>query len=98
VERRLNDLVARIACMKLCCGSRASMQDLENRLVFLQCHSVLRERLAARKPTGLLRTKQVSSSSVTRDSTVWIYPPILYTAAGGACGGKVAYHAGGSGT
>ena len=98
IEMHLGRIESKIAFQIGCCGSHESIHELESaRLKFLQCHSLIRERLSAPYPTGLTRTTQIGSIKVNRDNYTWIYPPILYASAGGACGGTVCYDAGASG-
>ena len=67
------------------------------RYALLQCNELLRERFAAPIPAGSTNTKMIGSLAVNRDDSTWIYPPVLYTLAGGACGGMVCADSGASG-
>ena len=90
VDGQLLKIESKIAFQKGCCGSIRSTQALENkRNELLQCQSFLRGRFT--RSTG---TTQIGSSSVS-DCDTCIYPPILFSSAGGACGGMVCSHAGG---
>jgi hypothetical protein len=90
VERQLSTIESKIAFQKCCCGSVRSIQALERkRRELLQCQTLLRERLAAEAPVGSTHTKTIGTSTVNGDGGVWIYPPVLYDSAGGACGGVV---------
>ena len=74
---------------------RSNQELAKTRCELLQCLKLLQERLAAPIPSGVTNTKQISSSYVHRDNGTWVYPPILYASAGGACGGIVCSHYGG---
>ena len=98
VEEQLSKIEGKIAFQKSCCGPLRSVQGLESkRDELLQCQSLLQERLAALMPTGFTKTKRIGSIDVSGDKNTWVYPPILYDSAGGACGGVVSEKAGGSG-
>ena len=99
VGEQLNRIEDAIAFEQSCCGSTRSIQDLERKRDTLkQCRKLLRERLAEPIPAGSTKTKHIGSSSVNGNNDNWIYPPILYSSAGGACGGIVCNDASGSGT
>ena len=96
VNVRLNKIEREIAFRKSCCGYIRSIQDLKSkREELLQCQMLLQERLAAPSPAGSTKTKQIGTLSLNSDTGKWIYPPVLYTSAGGACGGIVCRDAGG---
>jgi hypothetical protein len=96
VEVQLNKIEGRLAFEKGCCGSQEFIAPLEEqRLDLVQALSLLNERLAAPFPAGPTKTKKIGTESVTTSNDTWLYPPILYTSAGGACGGIVCADIGG---
>ena len=99
VGEQLNRIEDAIAFEQSCCGFAQSLQDLERKRDTLkQCLKLLRERLAEPIPAGPTKTKHIGSSSVTNNNDDWLYPLILYSSAGGACGGIVCNDASDSGT
>ena len=92
VDARLRTYESSLAFEKGCCGERNphKIDGLERICSELfQCQTLLRERLDAPVPWGSTRTKTVGSTKVNGDNNTWMYPPVIYSSAGGACGGMV---------
>ena len=94
VNQQLNRIEEKVAFEKGCCGSLQSIHVLKRkRDEMLQCKELLSERLAAAIPTGATSITHIGSTCVNTGENMWIYPTVLFTSAGGACGGMV-YSAG----
>jgi Glycine-rich domain-containing protein-like len=100
VEAQIKTLQTDICCSKYCCGHPSLVSQYQKKLnAMIEARAVLTERLQAPAPTGATKTTQVRKSAVFTSNGVWLYPPVLFSCAGGACGGAVASAGvGGAGT
>jgi hypothetical protein len=86
------DIAFRHTC---CCGSFRSTAAMERELSEMKkVQKILLERLHALQPWEPLETKRLEQSNYVTSDGTWLYPPYLYTVAGGACGGVVLCSAG----
>jgi Glycine-rich domain-containing protein-like len=91
MNHRVKHAESDLAMQHGCCGDAEGVEIMEIKLAKVQrTREVWRERLAASKPMGSTRNQDINSERLYRDDGAWLYPTILYTDAGGACGGAAA--------
>jgi len=93
--RRLNKLKFEIDCGSCCCFPTTTLNNMKQELKEAhEIHKLILERSAATRPYGHVGGP---NHAKFQDSGVWLYPPALWLACGGACGGNVALQAGPAG-
>ena len=103
ITRTTRRMESNLACDKcLRCGSSRGFERRERELEeSREALEVMKDRLRASKPSGSRGRRNDSSTSdggAYYDSTgTWLYPDVVWDAAGGACGGDAACSGGGCG-
>jgi hypothetical protein len=96
-NERVSKVELLIADKKCCCGSRESIQNLEERREYLiKVSGVLRERRKAPRPFGATKTTQINNVDLYGSDGKWLYSSMLeivntarQTNTGGGDGGRI---------